>query len=470
MRRIAAILALLLWPALAMAQIPGNLPAKNVFGNPAATSGPPTAFPIFSTADTWSALQTFTAGIASNPTAASLTQALNIASQPAGTTSSTQNCGGTVFSTWSALNCITATNWNVNAGTNQLMNVAINTEINGSSAQAGGTMFGLLSNVEYLNDAKVADRNSYSAFAGIVNIQASPGGNDFGIFGINCNVGSASITWPSNSQMICFEADNTTASSGLAGRAMMKFVNHDAGSSNLQGSSFDALIYAVTSVASSSFGFKNFVLLDGTNGKIIGTNGCIICTAGTPTITTGIDWSGWTFSGNQVKGPGFLVDGSGNTQIGFNSGSAVAPLTVRVATNANLVVINNSGLALEALNNASNAVVPLSIQASLTSFAQGGVALPSPSVQSGSTYSVAVPDSVVVNNGAGTLTLTLPAVATFPGRLLMVRTYVNQTVVSATSNVAVNGAAAGTAILAATAGKWALLQSDGTSWNVILNN
>jgi hypothetical protein len=53
--------------------------------------------------------------------------------------------------------------------------------------------------------------------------------------------------------------------------------------------------------------------------------------------------------------------------------------------------------------------------------------------------------------------------------MLMVRTIQAQTVVSASSDVVpVAGGAAGTAILAATAGKWALLQSDGTNWQIMM--
>lgn len=87
------------------------------------------------------------------------------------------------------------------------------------------------------------------------------------------------------------------------------------------------------------------------------------------------------------------------------------------------------------------------------------------------TYTVLASDSGVINNNAGTLTLTLLSAATYPGRLLMVRTIQAQTVVSASSNVVpLAGGAAGTAILAATAGKWALLQSDGTNWQIMSGN
>jgi hypothetical protein len=77
-------------------------------------------------------------------------------------------------------------------------------------------------------------------------------------------------------------------------------------------------------------------------------------------------------------------------------------------------------------------------------------------------------DNSLIFNGAGSLTLTLQAAATYPGRWLYVKTIAAQTVVSAASNVVPRaGGAAGTAILAAAAGNWAALQSDATNWVIM---
>jgi hypothetical protein len=86
-------------------------------------------------------------------------------------------------------------------------------------------------------------------------------------------------------------------------------------------------------------------------------------------------------------------------------------------------------------------------------------------------YSVGLTDNTLIFNCAGSCTLTLPSAATYSGRVLRVRTIAAQTVVSASSNVVpLAGGAAGTAILAATAGKYATLQSDGTNWQIIEAN
>jgi hypothetical protein len=88
--------------------------------------------------------------------------------------------------------------------------------------------------------------------------------------------------------------------------------------------------------------------------------------------------------------------------------------------------------------------------------------------QSGTTYSVSTSDSSIVFTAASTVTLTLPAAASFTGRKLHLKTTGGGSVISASSNVVPKaGGAAGTAILGATAGTWAELQSDGTNWIVL---
>lgn len=83
-------------------------------------------------------------------------------------------------------------------------------------------------------------------------------------------------------------------------------------------------------------------------------------------------------------------------------------------------------------------------------------------------YSLVEADAALVFNAAASATLTLQAAASYPGRILFVKTIAAQTVVSASANVIPRaGGAAGTAILAAGAGNWALLMSNGTNWEII---
>jgi hypothetical protein len=85
-----------------------------------------------------------------------------------------------------------------------------------------------------------------------------------------------------------------------------------------------------------------------------------------------------------------------------------------------------------------------------------------------SNFTLAATENWVICNGVGTITVTFPAASSWTGREVMIKTIAAQTVVSASSNVVpLVGGAAGTAILAATAGKWATLVSDGTSWVIM---
>lgn len=88
-----------------------------------------------------------------------------------------------------------------------------------------------------------------------------------------------------------------------------------------------------------------------------------------------------------------------------------------------------------------------------------------------STYTVGEHDRSLTFSAAGTCTITLPPVNTSAGRQLRVRTIAAQTVVASASVVCpLTTATPGTAILAATAGKWAELECDGGSWNVVMAN
>ena len=83
-------------------------------------------------------------------------------------------------------------------------------------------------------------------------------------------------------------------------------------------------------------------------------------------------------------------------------------------------------------------------------------------------FTVGASENWLICSGSASITVTLPDAATFTGREVMLKTTTAFTVVSATANVVpLVGGTAGTAILAATAGKWATLVSDGTSWQTM---
>ena len=86
-------------------------------------------------------------------------------------------------------------------------------------------------------------------------------------------------------------------------------------------------------------------------------------------------------------------------------------------------------------------------------------------------FTLADTENWLICNGTGTITVTLPAASSWTGREVMIKTIAAFTVVSASSNVVpLAGGAAGTAILAATAGQFATLVSDGTNWIIMQAN
>jgi hypothetical protein len=83
-------------------------------------------------------------------------------------------------------------------------------------------------------------------------------------------------------------------------------------------------------------------------------------------------------------------------------------------------------------------------------------------------FTLGANENEVICNGSASITATLPAASSWVGRRVRVKTIAAYTVISASSNVVpLAGGAAGTAILAATAGKWAELVSDGTNWIIM---
>jgi len=83
-------------------------------------------------------------------------------------------------------------------------------------------------------------------------------------------------------------------------------------------------------------------------------------------------------------------------------------------------------------------------------------------------FTLADTENWVICNGTGTITVTLPAASSWTGREFTIKTIAAFTVISNTTNVVpLAGGAAGTAILAATAGTWATLVSDGANWIIM---
>lgn len=86
-------------------------------------------------------------------------------------------------------------------------------------------------------------------------------------------------------------------------------------------------------------------------------------------------------------------------------------------------------------------------------------------------FTLGANENEVICNGSASITVTLPAASSWVGRRVRIKTRAAFTVISASSNVKpLDTDTAGTAILAATAGKWAELVSDGSNWIIMAAN
>jgi len=137
-----------------------------------------------------------------------------------------------------------------------------------------------------------------------------------------------------------------------------------------------------------------------------------------------------------------------------------------------LTTTNGTASALERMriDNAGNVGIGTSSPTQMLTV-NGAVGYNAPITVTDATHTVATTTNWIIANRAGTITLTLPTAASFTGRILTVKNVQAQTVISASSDVVpIGSTSAGTAILSATAGKFATIVSDGTNWIVMQAN
>lgn len=187
----------------------------------------------------------------------------------------------------------------------------------------------------------------------------------------------------------------------------------------VQGSTYDAAVGISAEAGASAGGKYGFLIGNFAGAHPLAATATIFGTTGAGTVTNGIDLSGYTFTSTAFKSNNFTVDGAGNV------GAAAITTTAILST------------------------VPTTL--------------------SGTSGTVNALSQIINPSGGFTLTLLNPT--TNAGRWQYVKTIAAQTVSSASANVVpLAGGGAGTPILAATAGKWAWLQSDGTNWIIMAGN
>jgi hypothetical protein len=230
-----------------------------------------------------------------------------------------------------------------------------------------------------------------------------------------------------------------------------------------------------------------FGFLDGIN-----SSGCDVSVTGGQSRTNGrngalfaggsrVKCTGLDASGNGLAGTGSGIDSQNSASNGIHtlvantatqSGGGTqqygikADLTDNLSNTGVTIVGSNVALLNSTANiNCSGKVANIVLQANVPDGGTGGSL---ETTITAATYSVGLGEKSLIANFAGTVTLTLPAASSSPGRSIDLKTITANTVVSASANVApLVGGAAGTAILAATAGKFCRLTSDGTSWQIM---
>jgi hypothetical protein len=175
-----------------------------------------------------------------------------------------------------------------------------------------------------------------------------------------------------------------------------------------------------------------------------------------------------TFSGTTTFSAASLTFGSSTAASTYNLGSgatiAGATKTINIGTGGVSTSITNINIG----SSVAGATGKTTINSEWTEV--NAFAAQPPITVNAATYTVLSTDySLIFTTTASTVTL--PTAATYTGRVLMVKNITATAIISASSNVVPLGSAtAGTAILAATAGKFAMLQSDGTNWITMMAN
>lgn len=204
----------------------------------------------------------------------------------------------------------------------------------------------------------------------------------------------------------------------------------------------------------------------------INFNGTANATAALTLATTGVGAN--TYGSVTVNTKGLVTAGSVITPVA-NGGTGLSALAAGIQTfwstpsSANLLaaVTDETGTGSLVF-----ATAPVLSTPTIDS-ARAAVLQRSTPTTKTTSFTLAANESWIVCNGAGTITVTLPAVgaAAGVGREVMFRNIAAQTVVSSASNIVpLIGGAATTAILPATAGKWVTLVSDGSNWQIMQGN
>jgi hypothetical protein len=192
------------------------------------------------------------------------------------------------------------------------------------------------------------------------------------------------------------------------------------------------------------------------NTALLGTSAATSGNSG-----AGISFQGYTTGTTAISDLAFISGIKENTTDGNYAGALVFGTRTNGSGGGNferMRILSSGNVGIGTATNLSTLTV------------NGSFASKSPSTVNAATYTVAATDGSLRFTTTN-CTVTLPAPASFPGRILYLNTITANSVISASANVIPLGSnTAGTAILAATLGKFAMLQSDGTNWITMMSN
>lgn len=268
----------------------------------------------------YSGTSTFTNNVLITPTPASTNKGLQITQSPSGTVSALQyafnsitltsdNIANTFGATFPLVDAMLIThNFGGSSfiGTAQGLEVDLNMTATTSASQPSRNYVG----IETIAQASANDTGT----------NPTPQGSMFG-FGSQAILQTGATFW-SNLTAAEFNTQVSTGAS-VAIKTGIQIANNPA--DVVAGTTIDAMIW----LFSQNNGlWKNGILFGGNNTVPIATTGTLIATSGSSTVTNGINFSSYTFTGNAIQTPGFTVLGSGVTQVsGTSSVSFIANQT-----------------------------------------------------------------------------------------------------------------------------------------------
>ncbi len=212
--------------------------------------------------------------------------------------------------------------------------------------------------------------------------------------------------------------------------------------------------------------------ISGANITYLGTT-----TAGNLAFTWNMTSANWLVGNAQstgtiifggTAGTGAMTFGRSTAAQTLNFGTGANTSGVTKAINIGTAGLSNSITTINIGSAVAGATGITTINSQETNV--NGFSATAPVTVNAATYTQLITDfSLIVTTTAPTITLL--SAATYPGKILYINNITATAVTSASANVVPLGSAtAGTAILAATAGKFAMLQSNGTNWITIMAN